>query len=105
MADEETTEVKAYRKIILGLVLGFLSIIGLGSGIGVTGVYRVDKFTRSDFELGKAQIMSEVRDLFDAEAKDCGNYRAGIRDRLTRVELIQEQVLKTLRNQQIPLQP
>lgn len=45
MNDEENTLTeKAYRKIILGLVLGILSV----GGISGSGYFRLDKFTSED---------------------------------------------------------
>ena len=102
MQDElDAIEQKILRKILPWLVAGGLAV----GGVGGTGVLRVDKFTGTDAELMKADILSHISDEQRLEDKECQLFRQAIYKRLDRMELYQDQIVALIRANGMSLKP
>jgi len=83
--------------------LAFL-VIG-GSGLAGTGVLRVDKFTGTDAELMKSEILSHVDADNRVEEKECLAFRQDIYKRINRLELYQDQIVALIHANGLSLKP
>jgi hypothetical protein len=105
--DEDTDlESRVIKKIYAWLVVGGVAI----GGVGGSGVLRIDKFTRTDFdnamnehlrleavqhEVLSSSILGIVGADRKKEEKDCQDYRRAIGERIIRLEIKQANILDT----------
>ena len=100
---EEELEQKILKKIYLWLIAGGITI----GGIGGSGVLRVDKFTRTDFDEElkkhmtfeilqhqtlKAEILHEFEEENAKEERECNIYRQAIWERIVKLEIKQDNI-------------
>ena len=83
--------------------LAFL-VVG-GSGLAGSGVLRVDKFTGTDAQLMKAEILAHVDAESRIEEKECLAYRQAMEKRVARLELFQNQIITVIHSRGIDLKP
>lgn len=100
---DEDLEQRILKKLYLWLIAGGIAI----GGVGGTGVLRVDKFTRTDFDEElkkhmtfeilqhqalKAEILHAFEEENAKEERECNAYRQIIWERIVKLEIKQDNI-------------
>jgi hypothetical protein len=94
------------KKFIATIIISLIGATGINQGLQMSSEEtRHDPFTGTDGKLLKAEIINYMVASQTQEERECREYRAGIEKRLSKVEILQEHIIRELSRRGIELKP
>jgi len=84
------------KKIIAAVLMAIAGSTGINQAIQLSTTARFDPFTGNEGRELRRMIIS-LQNYDEAERKECATYRQNMERRLSRVEALQGQVMRTLK--------